>query len=683
MEGEQQDQNQPEPVTTPEYWNKEFAAAKKWFQKYHALARKVEKSFLLDSESDDASTDADVDNLAKYNLFWSNVQTLLAAFYGRMPKVEVDRSNMDPNDDVARVAGIILERIFNIEYTNLDDSPYYVYQEAIQDRLVAGMGIGWARYSFTESTETIDVPPIAGQPPAEPVVIPIITDELAPLDYVNWEDFLYSPCKRWQDKRWVARRVPMAKPEVTKKWGSIKAEKIPYNLKGGRSTDDPVKASVENQADIWEIWNLETRWAYWYVPGAEELLDAKEDPLKLRDFWPLKRPLFATMLSKKCLPRPDFKYAQGQYGELNLVVQRCRLLTDALKVVGVYDKTSEGLQRLLNQANMNQMIPVDNWALFAEKGGIKGVVDWFPLEMVINTLEKLTMRKAALVQEIYEVLGISDIQRGMATTKETATTQKLKAHYGSARSDKTQNEIARFITDHTRLRAEIICKHWSPETIVARSQIDKTQEDQGLVMAAVEALKADPNLLISRLTVAADTIAAPDWEMEKQQRIDFLQAISQFIGMAMPMIQVEPGIGPFMIQIIQWASTGFKGAKQIEGVLDQAYQRMAAVAKAAEGKPKEPTAEEKLKLAQTEKAEAEARFKNLETVLAAAGLDVAQLLALAVVPPAETGVPQVPPGTTLPGTPPAAPAPDGTTPGAPPAKPTPSTPRPQPTSMKP
>ena len=673
------DPSKADPVQTPGYWNKEFAAAKKWFQKYHTLARKVEKAFLLETESEDD------DGETKYNLFWSNVQTLLAAFYGRLPKVEVDRTNLDPNDDIARVGGMILERIFNAEFHNIDDSPYYVYQECIQDRLVAGLGVAWTRFDFTESTQMVTPPVVPGQEPLEPVEVPIITDEMAPIDYVNWDDFLYSPCKRWQDKRWVARRIPMCKEEVEKRWGKDKAEKIPYNFKGvARANEDPIKAQVDSQAEIWEIWNKYTKWAYWYVPGYDELLDMRQDPLQLREFWPLKRPMFATMLSKKCLPRPDFKYAQGQYGELNLVVQRCRMLTDALKVIGVYDKQNENLKNLLNQAHMNQMLPVDNWAMFAEKGGIKGSVDWFPLEMVINTLDKLTQRKQFLVQEIYEVLGISDIQRGMANTKETATTQKLKAHFGSARSDKTQNEIARFITEHTRLRGEIICKHWTPETIMQRAQADKMQETPELIMSAIQALKADPTLLLSRLTVSADSIASPNWEMEKQQRIDFLQAISQFIGMAMPLIQQMPEIGPFMIQIIQWAATGFKGAKQIEGVLDQAYQSFKALADAQRGKPKEQSAEEKLKLAQTEKAAAEARAKNLETALTAAGFDVAQLLALGTIPPTEPGIPAVPPGGVLPGTPPemGSPAPDGTTPGAPPAKPTPSTPRPQPMSMR-
>ena len=167
------------------------------------------------------------------------------------------------------------------------------------------------------------------------------------------------------------------------------------------------------------------------------------------------------------------------------------MLTEALKLVGVYDKAAEGVQRMLNQAAMNQLIPVDNWAMFAEKGGIKGQVDWMPLDMVVAALTYLMQRKQTLSQEMFELLGISDIQRGMAQTKETATTQRLKAQFGSARGARGSEEVARFVTDNYRMRAEIICKHWQPQTIMYVSQIDKTP-DKALAQQAVQLLKQRP-----------------------------------------------------------------------------------------------------------------------------------------------------------------------------------------------
>jgi hypothetical protein len=34
--------------------------------------------------------------VSRFPLFWSNVQTVLAAMYGQIPKVEVDRANSIP-----------------------------------------------------------------------------------------------------------------------------------------------------------------------------------------------------------------------------------------------------------------------------------------------------------------------------------------------------------------------------------------------------------------------------------------------------------------------------------------------------------------------------------------------------------------------------------------------------------
>ena len=83
------------------------------------------------------------------------MQTVLAAMYGQIPKVDVDRANLDPGDDVARVAALILERIFQFEADDLENSPYYVMQDCILDRLVAGMGVSWARYEFKSQDFTM------------------------------------------------------------------------------------------------------------------------------------------------------------------------------------------------------------------------------------------------------------------------------------------------------------------------------------------------------------------------------------------------------------------------------------------------------------------------------------------------------------------------------------------------
>jgi hypothetical protein len=607
---------------TPEYWAKEMAASKKWLQKWHTNAKAIERKYLLAGQDARGDSNNNLREPSRFPLFWSNVQTTLAAMYGQIPKVDVDRSNLDPGDDVARVAAMILERIFQFEADDLENSPYYVMQDCILDRLVAGLGVAWARYEFKSQEFGID-----GMNNADgtPMMIPIITEERAPLDYVRWVDFLFSPCKRWQERRWVARRVPMTAEALRKRFGEA-ASGVPMALKSSAvsraaSDDDPLRAITEDMADVWEIWCGTTRWAYWYVQGHDKLLDAKEDPLKLTDFFPVRRPLCATTLTKAYIPKPDYDYARSQYDELDLIAARTGMLTDALKLVGVYDKAAEGVQRMLNQAAMNQLIPVDNWAMFAEKGGIKGQVDWMPLDMVVSTLQYLVQRKQTLSQEVFELLGISDIQRGMAATKETATTQRLKAQFGSARAARGSEEVARFVTDNYRMRAEIICKHWQPQTILYVSQIDKTP-DKDLAQQAVELLKKDPSVAM-RVKISADNVTAPDWELEKGQRVEFLQAVSGFIGATLPMVQQSPGTGPFVIQMLQWTAAGFKAGKSIEGVLDQALAAMQADKAKGPPPPPPPSAFDKKEItaAEENRASAQKEFAEAVKTLVELGID--------------------------------------------------------------
>jgi hypothetical protein len=296
-----------------------------------------------------------------------------------------------------------------------------------------------------------------------------------------------------------------------------------------------------------------------------------------------------------------------------VVSQRIALLTAAIRVTGVYDKQNDGVQRILQEGHDNKLIPVDNWALFSERGGIKGAVDWFPVDMVTDALLKLKDRKRDLMAEVYELLGISDIMRGVSTASETATAQSLKVQYGGARLANLQTNVARFVAGALRLRAEIIAKHFQPETILQRSQIEHTPDAQ-YAQDAVALLK-DQGLSNLRLQVNADSMAAPDWQAEKEQRIEYVTAVATFIERVSPLIQTNPGSTPYLVKILQWAAAGFRAGKQIESVLDQALQALTQQ-QLQPPQPKEPSPQEQKSLASADKYKAEADQTRAETALA-------------------------------------------------------------------
>jgi hypothetical protein len=236
------------------------------------------------------------------------------------------------------------------------------------------------------------------------------------------------------------------------------------------------------------------------------ILDVKNDPLELDEFFPCPPPLAANLTSSNFMPRADYIFAQDQFTELDEINTRITWLTKAAKVIGLYDKNTDGRQRKFSQAAENQLIPVDNWAMFAESGGIKGKVDWVPIDQVVNAISALRIYRQDQTTQIYEVLGISDIMRGTSKASETATAQQIKAQFGSTRVELNQFYIAEWITNLLRIKAEIISKHWQPETIAMRSNIMRTP-DAEFAGPAIQLIK-DERLAEYRISVEADSLSA-------------------------------------------------------------------------------------------------------------------------------------------------------------------------------
>lgn len=590
-----------DPTKLAEYWGAELTASDKWLDKFTERSKKIEARYVDQRET------ATEKAISVLNLFWSNTEVMIAALYARPPKVDVSRTFKDPDDDVGRVAANILERVIDNDIPVESESMESTFRDAILDRLIVGLGQLWARYEVdtVKQMQPAAMDPNTGMEMAPAKEVEVIVDERAPLDFVRWEDFRCSPVRRWRDCRWAARRVYMTYSQLEARFGDVIAKTVSLDSKtyeGSRTgdmSDNPLKLAVIKQAEVWEIWDKLTTKAYWWSKGAPTILDFKPAPIKFPGFFPCPAPLLASTTTKSLIPFPEYYMAQDQYEELDLVTSRIHLLTEAIRVVGVYDKNNEAIKNVLGSKTMNEMIPVNNWAMFAEKGGLKGAVDWFPLEMVIDTLTKLTGRKTELVMEIYQILGISDIMRGMSNPNETLGAQNLKAQFGGARIGRLQGAIAIFVQSALKLKSVVITTLYQPKTLMEKSQIasslDAKYADQAI------ALLKDPKV-VWKIKVQADSMASPEWLSEKQERTGVLQGIAQFIGMSMPLIQSTPAAAPYMIKMLQWAVAGYKGGEELETVLDDAAQAMS--------QPKPPPQPSPMQIAELEKTKAETSDKR-------------------------------------------------------------------------
>ena len=594
-------------------WGAELKAATKYLKDWRKDAKNIEERY-LDKRGPYE------DSEFRVNLFWSTMQVVLASLYAQPPKADVKRLYDDPNDQASRVAGEIMGRLLNNDIQRDGSTSNAAIRTAVQDWSIVGMGQVWARYDVTTSIESFGEvqDPVTGEVlvPAEDVEK--IESEDALIEWVHWDDFTYSPARIWEEVRWVGRRVYMTREQLIARFGEEVGKRVPMSQKPSTKVDaltgivQPIPKDPWNRAEVWEIWDKRTKTVYWYNQECDFLLDQREDPLGLKDFFPCPAPMMANLTSSALIPRPDYIMAQGQFEQMDELNTRATWLTRAMKVVGVYDKTAEGVQRMLSQAIENQLIPVDNWAMFAEAGGVKGKIDWLPLDLVSNTVEKLKMFQESVKAQIYEVLGISDIMRGSSKASETASAQQIKAQFGSTRMQLKQFAVAKFVQGALGIKAEIIEKHFQPETIIKRSNIMLSPDAQ-FAEPAIALLK-NPEEAEYRVTVEADSLSLVDRNAQIQSYTQMLTAVGQAMQQLTPMIEKVPAAAPAMMGIVKSFVAKFKASEELEGMFDQAIQALQdAAAQPQQPDPvKEAEVQEKLAGATDRKAAAVQKLADAE-----------------------------------------------------------------------
>jgi len=189
-------------------------------------------------------------------------------------------------------------------------------------------------------------------------------------------------------------------------------------------------------------------------------------------------------------------------------------------------------------------------------------------------------------------MGIADIQRGQTDPNETLGAQIIKSNNASGRLKTMQHDVVNFATALLQIKAQIICQHFTDDTIVKISgAMQLSPQDQQLIPQALELLKNEPAKNF-RIEVTTDSMIYQDEQQEKQNRMEFLSAVSGFLSQALPAAQNTPELTPMLVEMLKFGVTAFKAGKGLEGLIDETADKFRQQAKAAEGQPKPPSPEQ-------------------------------------------------------------------------------------------
>lgn len=557
---------------TLQFYLSHIKAYEKRAQRWYVQCDKIAKRY-ADERNQQSST-------IRFNILWSNVETMAPALFSRTPLPYIERRFKD-KDPVGLKAAEVLERCvtYSLEQNDIE----YIGTLLVQDFLLHGRAVSWERYEpVITNTEQI-----SGDPKES------LSYEYVCTDFLCLRDFGHSFARTWNEVRCVWRVAYLTKAQLKSRFKD-KYRDIPLDYKEDKDGADEGE-STESRAAIYELWDKETRKVNFISKGVTDILESIDPPVNLGQFFPCPRPLYATLDGRSLIPTPDYVLYQDQAIELDTLTARISKLASALKVAGAYDSSVPALADLLDSTADNRLIPVDSFSVMADKGGIAGSITFMPIKEIAEVLIRLYEARDRAKQDLYEKTGISDIIRGATNANETATAQQIKGQFANLRLSKRQKDVQRYLRDLIRIKAEIMAEAFTDETIKAMSGVKllTQQEKQQLQMISqsgqqvppdvqdqikdpswdevIQLLRTDP-LRGFRIDIETDSTVQIDEQAEKQSRMEYVQALTQGLKAAAEIGSQSPQMLKLVGKAMQFGARAFKNARELESTLEETIE---------------------------------------------------------------------------------------------------------------
>lgn len=444
------------------------------------------------------------------DLFWASYEILKPAVYARPPKPVVSTQFKD-RDPVKSKTAELLERvsISNFDRSNIDD----VMCEVRDDLIFTNRGVMWLTYESDKGKQRVCI------------------------EHLDRTDFLHEPARKWSEVGWVARRAWMTRKELRKRF--LKASGDVYkDVKLSKRRDDEDRGNDDKslKGSVWEVWHRADDKVYWVSENVDRLLDEDEPHLKLKDFFPCPRPAYGTIARRTLIPVPDYTRYAVHFNKINTLTARIYLLLEKVKLKGIVAGSGDirdAVSELIHSEDDETVIFVPSIS-----GDASNMVTWMPLAEVATTITGLIDARSRLIEDFYQLSGISDIMRGATEAEETLGAQQLKSQYGSVRVRQKIDELQRIAADAVRIAAEIISEHFTKDTLIEMSQMPistKAQIDKqikGIEDAAEEEMK---NLKQQTEEYVQSQQIPPEAQQEVQQK--FKETQQGILQKYAPMLQ--------------------------------------------------------------------------------------------------------------------------------------------------
>jgi len=622
QEDERHDDHEYNPAIEP-------GSAKAWLN----LLRESEKAFERWNDHCDAIDKryANLERLStkardrEFQMFWANIEVLKPSIYAK-PPVPVVVSKFKDRRPLYQAASEMMERccVVAFDLAHINELMLLVRD----DVALYSRGVPWVRYEDGNGEDYY---------PYEKVCV----------DHKNRRDFLHSLSRSWREVDWVAGASYLTRAQARKRFHPYSGDcyqEADYRV--DRDAQEIGGTDKRERAKFWEIWHKSERRVVWVAEGCEDVLDEDKPHLQLEGFFPCPKPAYGTVQPGSLIPVPEELQYEDQLEEVNSLTGRIHALTEALVMRGFYPAGGGELADAIETALKTNtpgvtMVPISNWAAF---GGSKETIIWMPIEAIAQTVTLLVAQRKQVIDDVYQITGLSDIMRGSTDARETLGAQELKTQYGSTRIRDKQQELVRVARDLVAITSEVITEVFKPATMIEMSQTqlptkamqeqqiqqlqqelmaqqqqwqqaqqdprfaqaqqqnpEGVQQAQGEFQraqesgqASIKAIAEKPNteqvfkfLKDNRakaftLDIETDSTVMIDENGEKERRGEFLQVLLPMLDKIGMMVTATPESAEFCAELLKFSTAPFRAGRGLEGALDNLTELM----KQEQGKPK-------------------------------------------------------------------------------------------------
>lgn len=511
-----------DPMRLQKAWCSRISKEEKAHKKFRDHAKQVEKIFRADND-------------LYVPLYWSVVNVEHTGVYSNQPVPDVRCRAAESSPQYKTIARIIQRGLsYCVDHPSFDS----VMHRTIDDYLA--VGLGWPRVKIDSiiNSETYIAPIMAEQvvgfdSSARPIMGEVQVGEREEVEetvgaqtirweYVPWGRFGWEPGNSWKNTDWIYVRHPMTPVQAKKRFGKI--------VKGSKKDNEASYDSWKSKTiDIYEVWDKPHRRVLFIAKGEDEPLEIHEDPLELVDFWPGPEPMMLNLPSEELIPQPDYDYIEEYDRELNRLQERRMALLESIKAGGAYEQGIPELGDMMKSED-GEYIAIKGLAQrLGASGGSDGILFHLPLQEKSAVLQELNNNIQLVRAQVDDILGISDIVRGVTNAYETAQAQEIKGRWVGIRLTRKRECVNYTVKSMMKIMAQLLLSHITPENLSRMTQMQISDELMQVMSQDI--------LMDFLIDIETDSTVAKDEFQEKQTFQEMLNGVAQYSQAVLPMVQ--------------------------------------------------------------------------------------------------------------------------------------------------